>query len=385
MKKNLNIVLVNTDRVFNAKGGVEKIFCQMANALSRRGHTVTAVCFEKSEGKPGFPIDDRVKFVNAWPYAVPITLSSFCRRLRCLALNARTRKVKRSKLCFESFGVKIKTAIGSYRPDIIICFQLESAGAVKKAFGGEVPSITMFHFNPKVIPLLKLMPDEVSGFGRIQVLMPEYVDVVKNMAPGANVFCIPNPVPQFSNTANRYEKTIIHVGRVVRGKRQHLIVKAFSLLKEAFPDWKVELWGEFDIDAKYTEEIRDIIRENGIGDRVALCGITDNIPEKLSQASIFAFPSDNEGFPLALTEAMAMGLPVIGCKEAFSVSRLIRNGENGFLVDSSPEDLADALSKLMASEELRIRLGDSAMEDMKEYAPEKIWDQWEDLLVSLKK
>lgn len=355
----------------------------MANALSRRGHAVTAVCCEKANGKPGFDVDEEVNFVNAWPNSVPITLSRFFRVLRSLSIVSKIRKIKRARLYFESYGIKIKDAIGGERPDVIVCFQIDSSGAVKKAFREDVPVITMLHGNPKVFPLLKLMPDEVSGFGKIQVLMPEYVDVVRKIVPKASVVHIPNPVPQFSSKANRKKKTIIHVGRVDRGKRQDLLVKAFSLLRNTFPEWKVELWGEFDRNIKYTDEIRKFIQENDMSDCVRLCGTTDDVPEKLSEASIFVFPSDNEGFPLALTEAMAMGLPVIGCSEASSVNSLIKDGENGFLVDSTPKSLANALSKLMSDEELRVKLGDSAKEDMKRYAPEKIWDNWEDLIYSV--
>ena len=78
-----------------------------------------------------------------------------------------------------------------------------------------------------------------------------------------------------------------------------------------------------------------------------------------------------------------MGLPAIGCKECPAVNTLSRGGESGLLCDGTPESLAEALSKLMSDESLRIRFGNVAQKDMKAYAPERVWDQWENLLRSL--
>lgn len=111
-----------------------------------------------------------------------------------------------------------------------------------------------------------------------------------------------------------------------------------------------------------------------------MCGTTLNVAQELAKASVFAFPSDREGFPLALTEAMSMGLAVVGCRECSSVNSLIEDGKNGLLVESTAESLADALSKLMQNADLRISLGNSAKESMEQYSPQLIWGQWENLI-----
>ena len=41
---------------------------------------------------------------------------------------------------------------------------------------------------------------------------------------------------------------------------------------------------------------------------------------------------------------------------------------------------AEALDKLMSNRELRAKMGAAAKEEMKQYAPEKIWDKWENLI-----
>ena len=197
--------------------------------------------------------------------------------------------------------------------------------------------------------------------------------------------CPWNNLPRHRNpdTPNRSSNTIINVGRISSEKRQTLLIEAFALVKDKFPTWKLELWGETHCDTKYTVTVKSVIKKNGLEDCVRLCGATDNVPLQLKNASIFAFPSEFEGWGLALTEALSMGLPAIGCKECPAVNTLIRDGENGLLCDDTPESLAEALSKLMSDESLRIRFGNVAQKDMKAYAPERVWDQWENLLRSL--
>ena len=107
---------------------------------------------------------------------------------------------------------------------------------------------------------------------------------------------------------------------------------------------------------------------------------TDNVLDVYNKAAIFAFPSAYEGFGLALTEAMSAGLPAVGCKSCPAVNELIKDGENGFLCENGVDAFAQALEKLMSDEELREKMGQAAKEDMKQYAPDKIWDMWEKLI-----
>lgn len=52
----MRILLLNTYRVVNAKGGTEKVFCDMANAMAEKGHEVFAVCLDENQGLPGFQL-----------------------------------------------------------------------------------------------------------------------------------------------------------------------------------------------------------------------------------------------------------------------------------------------------------------------------------------
>lgn len=151
-----------------------------------------------------------------------------------------------------------------------------------------------------------------------------------------------------------------------------------ELIGKRFPDWKVELWGEI-YDKKYFCELKELLNRKNINN-VSFCGVSNDIVNKLKDASIFAFPSAYEGFPLALTEAMSAGLPCVGFKSCPAVNELIKDGSNGILCDDTIEDFARGLAELMDDADKRERYGLQAKEDMKQYAPEKIWNQWEELI-----
>ena len=61
----MKILLFNLLPMIDSKGGAEKVFCNMANTMVERGHDVVGVCLENKEGKLFYPLDRKVKFINA--------------------------------------------------------------------------------------------------------------------------------------------------------------------------------------------------------------------------------------------------------------------------------------------------------------------------------
>lgn len=378
--RSLNIVLLNTYRVINAKGGTEKVFCSMANALVARGHKVTAICNEKEHGLPGYPLDCRVKFVNAYG-KLPLWYSKFFIKLRTFSLSRKCRHKKRAKIEARLIGASIYGSFPKTPVDCIVSFQGETTFAVKP-FIGKVPIITMLHGNPEFyLETCSVFREALNLSSAIQILMPEYEKVVKEIAPGVKIACIPNAIPQQKDNADLSSHKIINIARFdPKQKRQDLLVLAFAKISKDFPSWTLELWGERFLYPNFSHKVEDIIVQNKLEGKVKLCGITNQPIQELKKASIFAFPSKYEGFPLALGEAMAVGLPAVGWKGCPSVNTLIRDKQNGILCDETPDAIARGLASLMLNEELRVKLGTQAKKDMRLYAPEYVWDLWEELI-----
>jgi glycosyltransferase involved in cell wall biosynthesis len=94
---------------------------------------------------------------------------------------------------------------------------------------------------------------------------------------------------------------------------------------------------------------------------VKILGWQSNIEKLLSAADIVVLTSDNEGTPLSLIQAGMAGLPVVSTNVG-SVSEVIIDGDTGFLTSLDIHEMASALEKLVANENLRLNLGTKAKE-----------------------
>lgn len=148
----LKVVLINTWSIVNAKGGTEKVFCDMANALAQRGHHVTAICVDKNEGLPGFPIDRRVRFINAYySTRLPFLLTKPIINLRSISIFPEKRRSKRADLSANALAYQLNQVLSNLAsPDVLISFQPTTTYAIKKLVGKAVPLVTMLHTKPTV-------------------------------------------------------------------------------------------------------------------------------------------------------------------------------------------------------------------------------------------
>lgn len=176
----------------------------------------------------------------------------------------------------------------------------------------------------------------------------------------------------------RYEeerrKEIVTVGRIDANKNQRLLVEAFLEIAEAYPDWRCILYG----DGEGRAEIEKILQNHAFKEHVVLAGRQDDIPQKIREASIFVLPSDCEGMPNALIEAMALGLAVISTDCPCGGPRdLIENGINGILIPvGDKEALKKELCKLMSSQEKQEELGRNASRIAQRLHPDIVNGQW---------
>ncbi len=104
-------------------------------------------------------------------------------------------------------------------------------------------------------------------------------------------------------------------------------------------------------------------RELGIADHIEWLGVRSDVPELLADAHIFALVSRQEGFSLAILEAMRAGLPVVA-SDVGGVTEAVRDGHNGIVVPRGDlAGLTGALDTLLADPPLRVRLGQQGRAD----------------------
>lgn len=366
----------------------------MANALTEHSYNVTIICFETKKGQPAFPLNKEVRFINVFDKfpLKSIKLTAY-EKPKCFSLS----KIKRKKYRYIARSQKLSNAIKTIlntipKIDLFISFTPESSYLISKVINRDAPHspvITMYHLNPDRFigewDYENFHKYAVSKSDIVQVLMPEYIPIAERLHPKTKILCIPNTAPFQKNDSlpPLTSKKIINIARIAEQKRPELLIRAFAIIKDKYPDWICEWWGEITVEPSLTNQVQSLISELQLHNRFFLKGITKNAKNELCNASIFAFPSKFEGQSLSLLEAMSIGLPTIGCLDCPSVNTIIRDHENGILSLPNPESYAVALEELMFNKEMRIRLGNQAKIDMQQYSPEKIWSHWISIIEEL--
>ena len=93
------------------------------------------------------------------------------------------------------------------------------------------------------------------------------------------------------------------------------------------------------------DEIAEVHRRSGLGDRFALLGYRDDAPRLIAAADVFVLASQHEGLPVTVMEALTAGVPVVA-PAVGGLPQVVSDGKNGRLVTpGSPTALADAIER----------------------------------------
>ena len=196
----------------------------------------------------------------------------------------------------------------------------------------------------------------VKRFG----IAPEKVFVVGEAADP--VFRrIPDARPPEGVPAGR--RTIVYVGGFSPHKNLEALVEAFARIagRDGFADIQLVLVGEYkkEVFHSYFSTVAARAQELGIAGRVVFTGYLpdEKLAALLNVATVLALPSLMEGFGLPAVEAAACGCPVVATTES-PLPDLLAGG--GIFFDPRGAELEAALERILASEELRRRMGETA-------------------------
>ncbi len=174
-------------------------------------------------------------------------------------------------------------------------------------------------------------------------------------------FVLENPVnPRFIESTCEYRAEVRHiaaVGRLVKQKNYPLLLEAFAQLHATRADITLHIFGE----GPERENILAAVSSLGLDEHVLLHGSVEDVAGALATADIYVMSSDFEGFPNALAEAMAMGLPSISTDCPTGPADLMRGGTRGVLVPvGDVSALVGAMTALVEDYETRKQYGENA-------------------------
>ena len=145
------------------------------------------------------------------------------------------------------------------------------------------------------------------------------------------------------------------VGSLIKRKRINDLIEALVELREkSDKPFKCMVVG----DGPERENLQKEVLQRGLKEKVIFTGFQSDAISHINAMDIFALPSEKEGLPRVILEAMLMARPVVAC-DITGPSELVADGETGFLVSVKKANmLVNALLKLVASDDLRRRMGE---------------------------
>lgn len=192
-----------------------------------------------------------------------------------------------------------------------------------------------------------------------------------------NISVIPNPVNISKFPEQPRKNSILNVGRLINTKRIDLLLESFANINNK--NWQLWIVGDGPLKADLEQKAVDL----GISEKVKFFGYQKDIERFYSEAKIFALTSVSEGFPNALLEAMAAGLPTIAFDCIAGPSDLIEDGVNGFLIPKGEIHLFQRkLQELLDSEVLKQTFGANAKKLSEKYEISKIGEEYLNFLLS---
>lgn len=174
---------------------------------------------------------------------------------------------------------------------------------------------------------------------------------------------------QRSHSDRDNRPTIGIVGRLSGLKGHDELIKAMSLVAYEIPEILLLIVG----DGPEKQRLQKMVCSLSLESQIEFIGHVSNIIPYLSKMDVFVLPSQGEGLPLSIIEAMACGLPVIATNVG-GIPDLVIQGKTGLLLsESTPDSLSEAIIKLIKNPELSHAMGNKGRQRAQKYFSSDRW------------
>lgn len=336
-------------------GGTERALTTLANAFFRDGVEVSILTEYASPC--AYPLDPGIR-------VIPLTERTTCRSRDIFPVYRRLRRLVKAE-----------------RPDAVLALpEKVNVWTVLFLLGSGTPVVVSERNDPSRHPesrikrlLRKLIYPCAGGF----IFQTERQAAYFSPSIRRRATVLDNPLDTAALPApfaGERNKTVVSAGRLEPQKNFPLLITAFAAFLPAHPGWKLIIYGEGSLREALAEQSKRL----GLTEAILLPGRSERLAQDMREAGMFVLPSDFEGLPNALIEAMALSLPVIATDcPCGGPASLIRSGENGLLTPvGDAAALAQAMAHLAADPALAKRLGAAAYGVRNRLALKSVAGQW---------
>ncbi len=278
----------------------------------------------------------------------------------------------------------IKKNIEEFNPDCVISFLVEA----------DLLTYRAVRKNKDVIKVFSERNDPTKrGIVKRLLLKTVYKNADLFVCQGRKVYdyysyiqnnkkiIIPNPLDEKvlpSPTFDELNHNIVSIGRLFEQKNFRLLINSFTIsVKEIPEDSNLIIYGN----GPMRKDLQELINKNGMEKRIELRGACKNVLNEAKNAALFVLSSNYEGFPNALVEAMAVGLPVISTDFYTGIAKELVKEQNGIITPvNNASEMSEALIKIMGDKALRKKMRKNNILVRGEFNIDKIGDLWIDAI-----
>ncbi len=350
-------------------GGAERVAVTLCNRWAECGWDVTLATFDDGTVPPFFQPADAVRHV---PLGLQRRRTGFW-----YSIVNNVRRVPR-----------LRRFIAAERPDRIVSFiDATNVLSLIAAWGTGIPVVV----SERTVPERHPVPAGWRFLRRLTyprahaiVLQTQTAAAYFPASWARRIAVLPNPVPRCTTRSEAGEalrdgpRWLLAMGRLEPPKGFDLLIRAFARIASAYPLWNLRILGE----GPDRESLERQIANAGLTERVSLPGAESDPGAALRHGDAFVLSSRYEGFPNALCEAMACGLPVVAFDCPTGPAEIVSDGVDGLLVPAENiEALAAAIAGLIDDPRLRQELARSAANVSDRFSVERVAAQWERVLI----
>ena len=380
LKPHLKILYVNKVSPLTI-GGAELRLREISRRLASRGHEVHVVCGKNLPELPDHQQFDgvhirNIKVLPSWLFRFR-TLSFFLARylFYFVSIPAIFRSTRKTDIVIDS-ATPVVSAAG------VVCKLLGKPCVVSTA--NEPCGLSWFRLRGPVTATLGYLGEKYFFTQRYDAYIAVSQHTIDKMVdrgkPRARIHHLHHGVDwpgQPVQLPGGRLTEVVYLGRLVKMKNVASLLKAWKLVTTELEGARLRIIGDGP-ERKNLEKLADAL---SISESVTFEGATQERKwALLAQASVLAFPSLQEGFPLVLLEAMATGLPVVAYD--LPVFRdFMNDGEHGYLVPlDDHRQLANRLLKLLQNDSLRREISHRNVQHARQFTWERATDQEENTL-----
>ncbi len=292
--------------------------------------------------------------------------------LRYLSLSGYGEGGFNQKRAAKAIGRKLATVLRDFSPALLhahtLGFDSQVGGALKDRLS--CPLVVTSHGSDASVPYEKGERENLREWcdqaDQIVAVSSALAAKIRDCGTKTPVQVILNGfrTEHLPDKTEKIPETFVQVGHLTHQKRVHVTVQAFAEIAKQRPDARLTLIGH----GPAREELETLCHTLGVADKVTFTGQIPNaqVLAHLASSQFFVMPSVREGFGIVYAEAMACGCVTVGTKGE-GIADLIRDGENGFLVEADrPEEIVAVVRECLQRPEIADKIAEAGCRDAKE-------------------